>query len=82
MNPEIQPVEHGVETACYAGGPGEPYYQPAMECMCGWGTGRCKSWQTAGRKFDEHLRTASRQPQSAPDPQPQPTEPAEASVKH
>lgn len=33
-------IEHGVECACYAGGPGEPYYRPSIECICGWGTGR------------------------------------------
>jgi hypothetical protein len=47
--------EHGVETACYSGGPGEPYYQPTMTCLCGYQTGRCPSWQAAGQKMDKHL---------------------------
>jgi len=46
---------HGIEQAFYCGGPGEPYYQPVMECMCGFSTGRCASWQMAGRVFDLHL---------------------------
>lgn len=48
-------VEHGIGHAAYAGGPGEPYFQPYMECLCGWSTGRCDSWQSAGEELDEHL---------------------------
>jgi hypothetical protein len=48
-------IPHGIENACYSGGPGEPYYQPSMECMCGWTTGRCASWEDAGRIFDVHM---------------------------
>ena len=51
--------EHGIEGASYSGGSGEPYYQPTMDCMCGWGTGRCENWEEAGRKFDEHLEQSS-----------------------
>lgn len=47
-------VEHSVE-ACYAGGPGEPYYQPVLSCTCGFSTGRCDDWETAGREMDYHL---------------------------
>lgn len=48
-------IEHGVETACYSGGPGEPYYQPWMQCMCGFVTERQPSWEDVGRVMDEHL---------------------------
>ena len=48
-------MEHGIEIACYSGGPGEPYYQPTMTCLCGWGTERCRNWQEAGEEFDIHL---------------------------
>lgn len=47
-------AEHGV-TAYYAGGPGEPYYQPVMDCLCGFSTGRCADWESAGRDFDRHF---------------------------
>jgi hypothetical protein len=55
--PAEQPdeVECGVE-AFYAGGPGEPYYQPVMRCLCGFTTGRCDSWSEAGESYDEHRR--------------------------
>lgn len=26
-----------------------------IECLCGYSTGRCESWEDAGRDFDEHL---------------------------
>ena len=48
--------EHGVE-AYYAGGPGEPYYQPVLACLCKWTTGRCDSWEEAGRAMDEHIKS-------------------------
>ena len=48
--------DHGVETACYSGGPGEPYFKPSITCICGWGSGRCKSWEEAGAGMDEHLK--------------------------
>ena len=53
--PEATETEHGVESACYSGGPGEPYYQPVMYCLCGFSTERQPSWEDAGREFDEHL---------------------------
>ena len=46
-------VIHGVE-ACYAGGPGDPYYQPVLSCLCGFSTGRCESWEDAGIAMDDH----------------------------
>ncbi len=54
----MEDEEHGISAACYAGGPGEPYYQPVMECLCGFSTGRCDSWEDAGREFDDHLAEA------------------------
>lgn len=48
-------VEHGVE-AYYSGGAGEPYYQPTLNCLCGFSSGRCESWQEAGEAMDEHVR--------------------------
>ncbi len=45
---------HGCATACYSGGPGEPYYQPYFECTCGWNI-REPSWEEAGAAFDSHL---------------------------
>lgn len=50
-------VEHSV-TALYSGGPGEPYFQPVIECSCGWGSGRCESWAEAGGLYDDHLAEA------------------------
>ncbi len=50
---------HGVQ-AYYAGGPGEPYYQPVLACECGWSSGRCESFEEAGRAFDEHMETTQR----------------------
>ena len=47
--------EHGVDFAGYGGGSGEPYYQPVMQCLCGYSTGRQESWEDCGRMFDEHL---------------------------
>jgi hypothetical protein len=47
--------EHGVEGAYYSGGPGEPYYQPCIECVCGWRM-RDESWEEVGRAFDDHLK--------------------------
>lgn len=49
---------HGVEGAYYAGGPGEPYYQPVILCTCGWSTGRCENWEEAGALFDAHLEAS------------------------
>lgn len=49
------PSGHGVEGACYSGGPGVPYYQPVLMCTCGWTSGRCDNWEEAGGLFDEHL---------------------------
>jgi len=46
---------HGIENAAYWGSPGELYYQPAMDCLCGFSTERCASWEDAGREFDAHL---------------------------
>lgn len=48
-------VEHGPEVAMYSGGPGEPYYQPIIICLCGWSSERQSSWQFVGELFDEHL---------------------------
>lgn len=48
-------VLHGISEAWYAGGPGHPYYQPVMDCLCGWSTGRQPSWETAGEYLDSHL---------------------------
>lgn len=47
--------EHGPETVCYTGGPGEPYYRPTITCICGWYSGRGDSWAVVGELFDEHL---------------------------
>ena len=49
-------AEHGVDRAVYAGGPGEPYYQPLIVCLCGWSSGRCASWKEAGDNLDWHLK--------------------------
>ncbi len=46
--------EHGI-TAFYAGGPGYPYYQPVLECTCGFSSGRCDNWEEAGECMDSHL---------------------------
>lgn len=40
--------------ALYAGGFGEPYFQPVLECSCGFSSGRSESWEEAGRAYDEH----------------------------
>lgn len=42
-------------TCCYAGGPGYPYYQPQMDCSCGYSTGRCEDWAEAGLEIDKHI---------------------------
>lgn len=52
-------IEHGIALAVYAGGPGEPYYRPVIECSCGYSTGRQASWQFAGKLFDLHLAEVS-----------------------
>jgi hypothetical protein len=52
--PEEEP-EHTI-VAFYAGGPGEPYYQPVLECGCGFSTNRCESWEEAGQLYDMHRR--------------------------
>ena len=54
-------TEHGPEYACYSGGPGEPYFQPALGCLCGWETGRTETWEDIGRMFDEHLAEAKKE---------------------
>jgi hypothetical protein len=46
---------HGIDEAIYAGGPGEPYYQPFISCLCGWSSGRCIDWESAGHELDNHL---------------------------
>lgn len=46
--------EHGVE-ACYSGGPGEPYYRPVLDCLCGFSSGRCDNWEEAGSLMDAHI---------------------------
>ena len=48
-------VEHGPASIYYAGGPGTVYYQPVIECLCGWSTGRCDNWTEAGQYLDSHL---------------------------
>ena len=55
----IAEPEHGVESACYSGGYGEPYYQPFIGCSCGWGL-RAESWAEVGEAFDAHLKESSR----------------------
>lgn len=52
--PPAEQVQHGLDGACYSGGPGEPYYQPCICCMCGWSC-REATWEDAGVAFDEHL---------------------------
>jgi hypothetical protein len=47
--------QHGIQAATYSGGPGEPYFQPIMECCCGFTTERCENWEEAGRQLDRHL---------------------------
>ena len=56
-----EPKQHGIALACYAGGPGDLYYQPYMECLCGFSTGRCRSWGDAGEVLDEHLEEAKKE---------------------
>lgn len=58
-DPSEKEVEHGIASACYSGGPGEPYYQPMLSCPCGFTTGRCESWQEAGELLDEHLASVA-----------------------
>lgn len=53
-------LAHGIEDAVYSGGPGEPYYRPVMDCMCGFSTGRCASWADAGMAFDLHLASVQK----------------------
>jgi hypothetical protein len=53
-------VEHGPDTACYSGGPGEPYYQPWLQCLCGWVSERQPSWEDVGAAFDAHLAEAEK----------------------
>lgn len=48
-------------SACYSGGPGEPYYRPVLQCSCGFSTGRQDAWEDAGRVFDEHEATIQAQ---------------------
>ena len=54
-NEAPEPEEHGVGLALSSGGPGEPYLQPSITCLCGWSSGRAKSWEEVGRLLDEHL---------------------------
>jgi hypothetical protein len=55
--PAPSQAEHGPKVVCYVGGPGEPYYKPHIQCLCGWHTenGGPRSWEEAGQEFDEHL---------------------------
>lgn len=46
--------QHG-PLAGYSGGPGKPYYQPFIDCLCGWSSGRVETFQFAGELFDEHI---------------------------
>lgn len=55
-------TQHGIAGAYYSSN-GEQY-QPAMECMCGWSTGRQFNWEDAGVMFDEHLKTVSPEAQA------------------
>ena len=48
--------QRGIAIACYVGGPSTNYYLPYMECLCGFSTGRCNTWQGAGELLDEHLK--------------------------
>ena len=45
---------HNIEGAFYSGGPGEPYFQPAMQCSCGWSV-RDETWTDVGAAYDAHL---------------------------
>lgn len=58
---------HGPECVCYVGGPGEPYYKPFIECICGWRTinGGVYTWEEAGAEFDEHLADVDAKRQAA-----------------
>jgi len=52
-------------SCCYAGGPGAPYYQPTMNCSCGFSSGRCENWEEAGQAMDIHIaerRASDNQP--------------------
>jgi hypothetical protein len=55
INRDSDSLAHGIEEAIYCRGDGEPYYQPVMRCVCGFSTGRCASWEAAGRELDLHL---------------------------
>jgi len=52
---EENEVTHGAECA-YSGGPGEPYFQPCMWCLCGQHSLRAETWEEVGAAMDEHLR--------------------------
>jgi hypothetical protein len=49
-------LEHAVE-ACYAGGHGQPYYQPFFFCSCGFRI-RKETWAEVGEALDRHLADA------------------------
>lgn len=59
MTEKTTEVEHGLDHACYSGGPGEPYFQPYMQCSCGWGL-RAETWEAVGAEFDAHLEAEDR----------------------
>lgn len=47
---------HGLGQGAYVEGPGEPYYQPVLVCLCGFQTVRCETWEGAGRQLDAHIK--------------------------
>lgn len=51
-------MNHEIE-AFYASN-GERYC-PFMACSCGYETGRCFDWRTAGELYDEHLEDAAKE---------------------
>lgn len=34
-------------------------YLPVLDCSCGFSTGRCPSWSSAGDAFDDHVKEIS-----------------------
>lgn len=56
-HPEVPEEVHSID-AYYAGGPGEPYFQPVLSCSCGFETDRSGSWEDAGYEMDIHLQKA------------------------
>ena len=53
---EPEEEEHEME-ACYAGGHGDPYYQPHISCSCRKFSAREETWEEVGALYDEHLRS-------------------------